>query len=381
MDSIFPTWRWYGPNDPISLEEVAATGAKGVVTALHQVPNGEVWSVAAIQERLDALATVGLPWSVVESVPVHEGIKTNDASAAKLLDNYGQTLRHLSDRGVTTVCYNFMPVLDWTRTRLRMPIPGGTTLELKAVELVAFDCFHLTRPDAREDYDPALVNSAEAHYQGMDAAGREELESTLLMGLPGSEEGYTLKQFRAALATYDSVTASVFRDNLRRFLEFIVPVAVDAGVKLTIHPDDPPYSVLGLPRIVSHAADVRELLGYVDETANGLCLCTGSFGVNSENDLVAMATEFRDRIHFVHLRNVTRTSDGGFYESGHITGDVNMKAVMQSLLAAGRPIPYRPDHGFTLLDDRNRATNPGYSLYGRMRGLAELEGIRVGLSA
>jgi len=380
-DTLYPSWRWYGPGDPISLTEVAATGAAGVVTALHQIPNGAVWPREAIQRRLAELASVGLPWSVVESVPVHEEIKTNGPDCATLLDNYRRTLQHLAASGVTTVCYNFMPVLDWTRTSLRRPVVGGTTLELRAVELAAFDLFHLARTGAQEEYSTELRAAADAHYAGLDAAGREALAETILLGLPGSEEHYDLERFRAALSTYDRIPSKVFRDNLRRFLEAVVPTASREGIKLAIHPDDPPYSVVGLPRIVSTAADLRELLSYVDEPVHGLCLCTGSLGVREENKLPALAEEFADRIHFLHFRNVVRTEYGGFYESGHLTGDVDMAAVMQPLLAAGRAIPYRPDHGFTILADQDRLTNPGYSLYGRMRGLAELEGLRHGLGA
>lgn len=378
--SLYPTWRWYGPQDPISLSEIEAAGAQGIVTALHQIPNGAVWDQKAILERKNTLLAAGLPWSVVESLPVHEGIKTNAAECTTLLNNYRTSLQHLAACGITTVCYNFMPVLDWTRTWLRKPVSGGTTLELRAVSLVAFDVFHLERRAAKSAYSTELVKAAEAYYNELDATELELLERTILLGLPGSEEAYSLAEFKKAIQTYDQISVATYRDNLHRFLSAVVPTAAALGINLSIHPDDPPYSVLGLPRIVCNAADLSELLNYVPETANGLCLCTGSLGVNGDNNLAEIAEQFATRIHFVHLRNVIRTADGGFYESGHLEGDVDMRAVMDRLgKGINKATPYRPDHGFTILADRERDTYPGYSLYGRMRGLAELEGLRVGL--
>ena len=376
---MFPTWRWYGPADPISIDEVAALDIRGVVTALHHVPNGAVWTREEIRKRKDELGD--LPWSVVESVPVHEGIKQHTEAAPALLDNYRQCITNLAAEGITTLCYNFMPVLDWTRTRLAVPVPGGTTVELAGLDLVAFDVFILGRAHAAEDYPAELVELAKDHYEAMTPADREEVTETMLKGLPGSEESFDLQGFRQAIAPYLHISRSTFKDNLRRFLEAVVPTAASEGVKLTIHPDDPPWPVVGLPRIVSTADDLSELLGMVDEPVNGLCLCTGSLGSRADNDLPELAREHRDRIHFVHLRNVSLQPHAGFRESGHLQGDVNMPAVMRQLLAGGRSIPYRPDHGFTIFGDRDRKTNPGYSLYGRMRGLAELEGLRAGLGA
>lgn len=374
---MYPTWRWYGPQDHITIDEVKATGATGVVTALHHVPNGIVWTRAEIQQRKKELA--GLPWSVVESVPVHEGIKQNTEAAPELLANYQASICHLAAEGIDTICYNFMPVLDWTRTRLSVPVTGGTTVALYGLDLVAFDLFILKRPEAKEAYPIDLVARAQVHYEGLTAADREEITETMLKGLPGAEESFTLTSFKAEIAPYRAISRATFKDNLRRFLEAVVPVAEAEGVKLTIHPDDPPWPVVGLPRILSTREDIQELMGMVDTPANGLCLCTGSLGARGDNDLPAIATEFADRIHFLHFRNVTKGPDGSFTESGHLNGDVDMAAVMKPLL--NRNIPYRPDHGFTLLDDLKRKTNPGYSLYGRMKGLAELEGLRTGLSA
>jgi mannonate dehydratase len=376
---MFPTWRWYGPKDPISIAEIKATGARGIVTALHQIPNGEVWSREEIRQRKKELA--GMPWTVVESIPVHEEIKQHGARAQVLCDNYRQCIRNLAAEGVTTVCYNFMPVLDWTRTRLAVPVPGGTTVALYGLDLAAFDLHIFRRPDAAQDYPEEVVRLAGEHYEKMTGADREEVTEVMLKGLPGSEESFTLQNFRAATAPYKSISRQQFKDNLRRFLEAVVPTAEREGVMLTIHPDDPPWSVMGLPRIVSNRDDLTELLEMVDVPNNGLCLCTGSLGSSAENNLPEMAAAFGDRIHFLHFRNVEKGPYGSFRESGHLTGDVDMAAVMRPLLATGRDIPYRPDHGFTLLGDLDRPTNPGYSLYGRMRGLAELEGLRAGLSS
>ncbi|MCP9235788.1 mannonate dehydratase [Lewinella sp. JB7] len=376
---MYPTWRWYGPNDPITIDEVTALGVEGVVTALHHVDNGAVWDRAEIRQRKKELGS--LPWSVVESVPVHEGIKQNAEAAPQLMENYRQCLRNLAAEGITTVCYNFMPVLDWTRTRLAVPVPGGTTVALYGLDLVAFDVFILAREHAAEDYPAEVVELAADHYEEMSPADREEVSATMLKGLPGSEESFTLATFRDAIEPYRHLNRATFKDNLRRFLEGVVPTAAREGIKLTIHPDDPPWPVVGLPRIVSTADDLRELLAMVDDPANGLCLCTGSLGARSDNDLPTIAREFVDRINFVHLRNVKRDLHESFTESGHLQGDVDMAAVVRELLQRGAKIPYRPDHGFTIFDDRKRRTNPGYSLYGRMRGLAELEGLRTGLSA
>ena len=376
---MYPTWRWYGPNDPISIDEVSALDIRGVVTALHHVENGAVWTRDAIRQRKKELRD--MPWSVVESVPVHEGIKQNTADAPGLLENYRQSLQNLAAEGITTVCYNFMPVLDWTRTRLLVPVPGGTTVALNGLDLIAFDVFILQRPHAAEDYPAELVELATDHFEAMSTEDKQEVSDNMLKGLPGSEESFELATFKDAIAPYRHIARAEFKDNLQRFLEAIVPTAAREGIKLTVHPDDPPWPVVGLPRIVSTAGDLREILAMVDDPANGICLCTGSLGSREDNDLPAMAREFVDRIHFVHLRNVRRAAHESFAESGHLQGDVDMAAVVAELLRGKADVPYRPDHGFTIFDDRKRSTYPGYSLYGRMRGLAELEGLRAGLSA
>ena len=376
---MYPTWRWYGPNDPITIDEVSALDIRGVVTALHHVENGAVWSREEIRKRKQELGS--MPWSVVESVPVHEGIKQNTDAAPKLLENYRQSLRNLAAEGITTVCYNFMPVLDWTRTRLLVPVPGGTTVALDGLDLIAFDIFILQRPHAADDYPAELVELATDHFEAMSEEDKREVSDNMLKGLPGSEESFELATFKDAIAPYLHITRAEFKENLRRFLEAIVPTAAEEGIKLTVHPDDPPWPVVGLPRIVSTMDDLREVTEMVDDPANGICLCTGSLGSRDDNDLPAMARAFLDRIHFVHLRNVARGPHASFRESGHLQGDVDMAATMAELLKGKADVPYRPDHGFTLFDDRKRNTYPGYSLYGRMRGLAELEGLRRGLSA
>lgn len=372
---MYATWRWYGPNDPINIEEVKATGAQGVVTALHHVPNGNTWSREAIRQRQQELA--GLPWSVVESVPVHEGIKQNTAELPALIGNYQQTLRNLASEGITTVCYNFMPVLDWTRTRLKVPVQGGTTVALYGLDLAAFDLYIFQREGAEKDYPADLLARTQVHWESLTKADKEQITDNMLKGLPGSEESFTLDSFREVVRPYLKIPRATFKDNLRRFLEAVVPVAEAEGINLTIHPDDPPWPVVGLPRIVSTYDDLAELLGMVDSPANGLCLCTGSLGARGDNDVPRMARDFADRVNFLHFRNVEKSPNDSFMESGHLRGDVDVAAVMKPLLE--RNIPYRPDHGFTILDDRKRNTNPGYSLYGRMKGLAELEGLRRGL--
>ena len=373
---MYSSWRWYGPDDPITIDEVKATGARGIVTALHHVKNGEIWRREEIRQRKKELG--GMPWSVVESVPIHEDIKQNKAAAPALLENYKTCLRNLAAEGITTVCYNFMPVLDWTRTRLTVPVEGGTTVALYGLDLAAFDLFIFKREGAQADYPAGLLARTREHWESLSKADKEEITDTMLKGLPGAEESFTLASFRQVVAPYREIPRLEFKDNLRRFLEAIVPVAEAEGIKLTIHPDDPPWPVVGLPRIVSTHEDLAELLGMVELPANGLCLCTGSLGARPDNDLPAMAAAFAERINFLHFRNVVKSPDGTFSESGHLHGDVDMAAVMKPLLH--RDIPYRPDHGFTLLGDRQRRTNPGYSLYGRMKGLAELEGLRAGLS-
>lgn len=382
------TWRWFGPKDPIRLEEIRQTGATGIVTALHEIPNGEVWPVAAIAERKRLIEEAGLTWSVVESVPVHEAIKQGLPERDALIDAYGQTLRNLAACGIDTVCYNFMPVLDWTRTDLAYRLPDGAlALRFDQVAFAAFDLYLLGRPAAEAEYDEEEKAAARAYLDTLDAAGRERLIDTLIAGLPGAEEHYTLARFREALAAYDGIDAERLREHLGVFLAAVVPVAEALGIRLAIHPDDPPRPLLGLPRVVSTPEDARWILDAAPSPANGLTLCTGSYGVRADIDLAEMARRFGPHLHFVHLRSTRRDprEPRTFHEAPHLAGDVDMVAVIQALVAeerrrerdGGARLPMRPDHGHQLLDDRHRETAPGYPLYGRMRGLAELRGVEL----
>ncbi len=378
------TWRWFGPADPITLAEVRQTGATGIVTALHHVPNGSVWEVSEIQARKAEIEAAGLEWSVVESVPVHEDVKTGGPRAAEAIEAYRQTLRNLAACGLGVVCYNFMPVLDWTRTDLSYAMPDGAlALRFDAVALAAFDLFDLARPGAVDDWTAAQVEAASRLWDGLSAEERSRLRGTILAGLPGAEEHYDLGRFREALAAYDDVPASVLRERLAAFLSAVIPVAEEVGVRMAIHPDDPPRPMFGLPRVVSTASDAQAVLDAAPSEVNGLTMCIGSYGSRADNDVVEMTRRFASRIHFAHLRSVTLDADGAsFTEAPHLDGDADMVAVISALVdeEARRgpgvaPIPMRPDHGHVLLDDRARVTNPGYSLYGRMRGLAELRGV------
>lgn len=381
------TWRWFGPADPITLAEVRQTGATGIVTALHHVPNGAVWTVDEIRARQAEIEAAGLVWSVVESVPVHEDVKTGGPRAAEAVESYQATLRNLAACGLDVVCYNFMPVLDWTRTDLAYPMADGAlALRFDAVALAAFDLFDLARPGAADDWSPAEAERAQRLWDGLDADARTRLRATILAGLPGSEERYDLTQFRAALDTYADVPADALRANLAAFLGAIVPVAEEVGVRMAIHPDDPPRPMFGLPRVVSTADDAAAVLAAAPSEVNGLTMCVGSYGSRPDNDVVAMTQRFADRIHFAHLRSVTLDADGAsFTEAPHLDGDADMVAVISALVEEearrGSAIPMRPDHGHVLLDDVSRTTNPGYSLYGRLRGLAELRGVERAVQA
>lgn len=380
------TWRWYGPNDPITLEHVRQTGATGVVTALHEIPDGTSWPLEEIIKRKEMIEAAGLEWSVCESIPMEQSVKRGDKDAPKAIARWTETLANLGRAGIPTVCYNFMPVVDWTRTDLRWRTARGTGLALRfeMTDFVAYDVFILKRPNAAQSYDPAIVARAELREKAMSEDEKLLLERNIIAGLPGGALVQTRQSIMSLIESFSGVDAATMQGNLIAFLKEVVPVAEEYGVQLGLHPDDPPFSLFGLPRVVSTPQDVRSILGAVDSPNHGITLCTGSYGSRPDNDLVAMATEFAPRINFAHLRNVTTEPDGSFFEDDHLDGGTDMVGVVEALLreerrraAAGdtRPaIPMRPDHGHLLGDDIDKKTNPGYSYIGRVKGLGELRG-------
>jgi mannonate dehydratase len=397
--SLEQTWRWYGPEDPVTLGDIRQAGATGIVTALHEIPNGVVWSYEAIMKRKHLIEwddsqgkprKRGLIWSVIESIPVHEDIKQAKPKRDELIENYKESIRNAGKAGIPVLCYNFMPVVDWTRTTLKFELEDGAkALAFNMVDFVAFDLYILRRPGAEADFSEQLIDLAKQRFESMNREQRYELERTIIAGLPGAEESYTIEQFQKCLDEYKEIDSDQYRENLAYFLREIAPVAEESGVKLAIHPDDPPFSLFGLPRVVSTEQDLKYICDVYDSNYNGYTLCTGSLGVRGDNDLAGIVAHIGGKLNFAHLRSTQRSDDGSFHEAGHLRGDVDMYKVMLSILKEQKKreahyrtdlnIPMRADHGHTILDDLTKKTNPGYSAIGLLRGMAELRGLELGI--
>lgn len=380
------TWRWFGPLDAITLPEIAQTGAVGIVTALHDIPYGEVWEKNQIADRNAMIMAAGFSWDVVESLPIHENIKRGDGDLAQLFANYRQSMVNLAENGIKTICYNFMPLLDWTRTDLAAPVKsGGTCLRFSAPKMAAFEIFMLGREEARETYTTEVLDESAQWFAASTNDQRENLLNSIMSGLPGAFDRYDIKGLQAELAKYTGMARQDLRNNYKRFLEEVIPTAQELGMVFAVHPDDPPRDLLGLPRIVSNGDDIDWIMSAYEADANGLTFCSGSLGANPINDLPALAKRFGNKVHFAHLRNVCKEANGSFEEAPHLSGDNDMVAIIHELLDAdkkrGISIPFRPDHGHNLLNDVSADTQPGYPMIGRLRGLAELRGVISALNS